>query len=123
MRRFYTASDQQDYVVVEVHQGENTYAQDNLLLGKIEISVPPKPKGKEAVDVRFTYDINGILMVVFTESMSFSIWKQLKQTERTENDRVSGKQQKISLDRKNRLQQIRYIRQMSEIRPRDPLKM
>lgn len=63
VRRFYTASDQQDYVVVEVHQGENTYAQDNLLLGKIEISVPPKPKGKEAVDVRFTYDINGSLMV------------------------------------------------------------
>ena len=63
VRRFYTASDQQDYVVVEIHQGENTYAQDNLLLGKIEISVPPKPKGKEAVDVRFTYDINGILMV------------------------------------------------------------
>ena len=26
VRRFYTASDQQDYVVVEVHQGENTYA-------------------------------------------------------------------------------------------------
>lgn len=48
---------------MEVHQGENTYAQDNLLLGKIEISVPPKPKGKEAVDVRFTYDINGILVV------------------------------------------------------------
>lgn len=63
VRRFYTASDQQDYVVVEVHQGENTYAQDNLLLGKIEISVPPRPKGKEAVDVRFTYDINGILVV------------------------------------------------------------
>ena len=62
VRRFYTASDQQDYVVVEIHQGENTYAQDNLLLGKIEISVPPKPKGKEAVDVRFTYDINGILV-------------------------------------------------------------
>ena len=48
---------------MEIHQGENTYAQDNLLLGKIEISVPPKPKGKEAVDVRFTYDINGILVV------------------------------------------------------------
>lgn len=63
VRRFYTASDQQDYVVVEIHQGENTYAQDNLLLGRIEISVPPKPKGKEAVDVRFTYDINGILVV------------------------------------------------------------
>lgn len=63
VRRFYTASDQQDYVVVEIHQGENTYAQDNLLLGKIEISVPPKTKGKEAVDVRFTYDINGILVV------------------------------------------------------------
>ena len=66
VRRFYTASDQQDYVVVEVHQEENTYAQDNLLLGKIEISVPPKPKGKEAVDVRFTYDINGILEVDVT---------------------------------------------------------
>ena len=49
--------------------------------------------------------------------------KQLKQTERTENNRVSGKQQKISVNRKNRLQQIRYIRQMPEIRPRYPLKM
>lgn len=63
VRRFYTASDQQDHVIVEVHQGEHTYAKDNLLLGKIEIVVPRKPKGKEAVDVRFTYDINGILVV------------------------------------------------------------
>lgn len=63
VRRFYTASDQQDFVVVEVHQGEHTYAKDNLFLGKIEIAVTPKPKGKEAVDIRFTYDINGILVV------------------------------------------------------------
>lgn len=48
VRRFYTASDQQDYVVVEVHQGENTYAQDNLLLGKIEISDSAKTKGKRS---------------------------------------------------------------------------
>ena len=36
---------------------------DNLKLGNIDIAVPPLPQGEASVDVRFTYDINGILEV------------------------------------------------------------
>ena len=32
-------------------------------LGELEIPVPPGPKGKEAVDVTYTYDINSLLEV------------------------------------------------------------
>jgi molecular chaperone HscC len=39
---------------------------DNLKLGEIDIYVPPAPSGHSAVDVRYTYDINGILEVEIT---------------------------------------------------------
>ena len=39
------------------------YAEDNLLLGSITVPVPVGPEGKEKVRVRYTYDINGILVV------------------------------------------------------------
>lgn len=60
---FHTISDYQTKVVIEVYQGEEFYAADNLLLGEFEISVLPRPKGEEKVRLRYTYDINGILVV------------------------------------------------------------
>ena len=43
-------------------QGEHPYARDNRELARYTIPVPAGPAGKEAVDVRFTYDIDGILI-------------------------------------------------------------
>lgn len=63
VKQFFTADDYQEKVKIDIRQGEHTYAKDNLLLGEIELGVPKKPKGEEAVNVRFTYDINGILVV------------------------------------------------------------
>lgn len=80
MRRFYSAQEAQEYVIIEVLQGEHTYANDNLLLGKIKVNIPPASGKKEAVDVRFTYDINGILIVdstvVSTGEMTTSVISQ-----------------------------------------------
>lgn len=80
MRRFYSAQEGQEYVVVEVLQGEHTYANDNLLLGKMQVDIPKTSGKNEAVDVRFTYDINGILIVdstvVSTGEMSSCVISQ-----------------------------------------------
>ena len=60
---FYTIRDNQNKVDVEVYQGENPYCDNNRLLGKLTLPVPPAPRGKQSVEIRFTYDINGLLEV------------------------------------------------------------
>jgi len=62
--RVYTASDNQTALKVEVLQGESRYTMNNVLLGELEIPVPPGPSGKEAADITFTYDVNSILEVI-----------------------------------------------------------
>ncbi len=66
VKRFYTATDYQKEIRVEILQGERPYAEDNQQLGELYTYVPSKKKGEEAVDIRFTYDINGILEVDVT---------------------------------------------------------
>jgi molecular chaperone HscC len=61
--RFHTASDYQTQITIPIYQGEHALCRDNRKLGEVSIKVPKKPQGEEAVDVRFTYDLNGILEV------------------------------------------------------------
>lgn len=61
--RLYTVRDNQTTVRVRVLQGESRFARNNLYLGELEIEVPKGPKGSEAVDVTYTYDINSLLEV------------------------------------------------------------
>ncbi|MBQ2803101.1 MAG: molecular chaperone HscC, partial [Lachnospiraceae bacterium] len=61
--RLYTARNNQDKVRVRILQGESRFARNNLFLGELEIEVPKAPKGQEAVDVTYTYDINSLLEV------------------------------------------------------------
>ena len=55
------AHDKQAEVKFEVYQGESMYAKDNICLGEMMISIPPLPKGTVRINVRYTYDINGVL--------------------------------------------------------------
>lgn len=64
--RFYTLRDNQDKLSISVLQGESRFAENNLLLGELTISVPKNKAGEEAVDVTYTYDINSILEVEVT---------------------------------------------------------
>ncbi len=66
MRSYYTAREGQTRMSIEVYQGESIYCRENLKLGELEIEVPRGARGKEGADVRFTYDINGILQVEVT---------------------------------------------------------
>ncbi|MDC8758676.1 molecular chaperone HscC [Janthinobacterium fluminis] len=56
-----TISDFQKELVVAIYQGESRLVADNVFLGKIHFPVPPKKAGEVAVDIRFTYDISGVL--------------------------------------------------------------
>ena len=56
-----TLYDNQRNVELSIYQGESRLVRDNIFLGKINVSVPPRPAGEVKLDVRFTYDINGIL--------------------------------------------------------------
>ncbi len=60
---YYTVEDGQKGVEIQVYQGENRYCADNMCLGRLNLSVPPAPRGQQSVKVRFTYDINGLLEV------------------------------------------------------------
>lgn len=61
--RFFTAHDQQSRINIRIYQGESRYTRDNILLGEIEVPVTPAAAGEKSVDVRFSYDINGLLEV------------------------------------------------------------
>lgn len=66
VQRFYTVNDNQKLITIKILQGEHPYAVDNLLLGELNVTVPGRKKGEESADVRFTYDLNGILVVDVT---------------------------------------------------------
>lgn len=61
---YYTASDDQEHVNIEVYQGEHPMVMENIKIG--EFASPSIPKGKageESIKVTFAYDINSILNV------------------------------------------------------------
>ncbi len=59
--QFNTASDYQKTMLLQIYQGEARMAADNVYLGKVEFPVPSRKAGQVAIDVRFTYDISGVL--------------------------------------------------------------
>jgi molecular chaperone HscC len=64
--RFQTIYDGQKKVEVIIYQGESRKIKDNIKLGKLVVEVPDSEAGREAIDVRFTYNIDGILEVEVT---------------------------------------------------------
>lgn len=59
----YTVHPFQTKLDVKIYQGEHRKIEGNLLLGNLEIGGIPKREAGQAVAVRFTYDLNGILEV------------------------------------------------------------
>jgi len=60
---FFTVGDEQKVIHIKIYQGESRETRLNIFLGDMEVEVPPGPAGRESVDVRFSYDINGLLEV------------------------------------------------------------
>jgi len=61
---FSTADDNQMAVTVKVYQGEREMAASNRLLGEFNLEgIPPAPRGRPQIEVKFDIDSNGILNV------------------------------------------------------------
>ncbi|GGG68395.1 Hsp70 family protein [Paenibacillus radicis (ex Gao et al. 2016)] len=61
--QFCNVYDDQTSITTPIFQGESRKASENLKLGEITVDFPPAREGEAVIDVRFTYDINGILEV------------------------------------------------------------
>jgi molecular chaperone HscC len=55
--------DFQTEIEVRVFQGESRVVSDNILLGTLKVPLPSLPRAQQPVEIRFTYDINGLLEV------------------------------------------------------------
>ena len=62
-KRFSTSQIGQKMVDLNIYQGEEMYADDNLPLGKLQVEVPLNMSRREKIDITFFYDINSILAV------------------------------------------------------------
>ena len=70
-RLYYTLHDNQSLVRIEVSQGENLNAQDNVPLGSFDVEgLPLKRAGDVTIEVQFSFDLNGILTVTASETSS-----------------------------------------------------
>lgn len=58
-----TSYDNQEELLIQIYQGESRYVDKNILLGDITVKVPKAKEGEEAVDIRYSYDMNGLLEV------------------------------------------------------------
>ena len=63
VRTVVTANDNQTLLEIKIYQGESRDCAKNILLETLEIEVPARPRGEISADIRYTYDINGILEV------------------------------------------------------------
>lgn len=66
VRQVCTASDNQTELNIGIYQGENRFVNKNVYLGEVNVKVPKGARGKESVDVRYSYDMNGLLEVDIT---------------------------------------------------------
>lgn len=104
--RLYTVRDNQDKIRVRVLQGESRFARNNLYLGELEVDIPKSPKGRESVDVTYTYDINSLLEVE-VKVVSTGVSKKLI---------IKGADNQMSEEEiKKRMEELAYLK----IQPRD----
>ena len=122
-QRVSTVYDNQSQVVVKILQGESRMASNNLLLGEISASVPAGPRGQEAIDVIFTYDVNSLLEVEVCVLSTGEVHKMVVQNEEhkisdeeaaARFERLSYLKQNPREDEANRLQLLRGERMYEE---------
>ena len=64
VKTFSTMADNQPEILVEVYQGEHASCERNRKLGQYAVrDLPAGPAGSQSIDVRFSYDLNGLLEV------------------------------------------------------------
>ncbi|ABX36406.1 2-alkenal reductase [Delftia acidovorans SPH-1] len=76
VNNYVPTSPYQSFIDLEVYQGESRMVRDNIHLGDLRIELPGLALEDSCVDVRFTYDVNGLLQVeakVLKTNRTFSL--------------------------------------------------
>lgn len=60
---YYPNNETQKSVDLGIYQGESRYARDNVKIGLVSMPVTPGPTQTNLLEVRFTFDLNGIVEV------------------------------------------------------------
>lgn len=58
--------ERQKCLEMNIYQGEARLVKDNILLGTLKVALPDAPREQCGVDMRFTYDVNGLLQIEAT---------------------------------------------------------
>jgi len=66
VQRYVPMSPNQPSIRIDVYQGESRLVRDNIRLGEVTVPLKSGPGHADGVDVRFTYDVNGLLEVEVT---------------------------------------------------------
>lgn len=66
VKRYVPSSNQQSALRIDIYQGEARMVADNIKLGQLTVALPSGSRDENSVDVRFTYDVNGLLQVEAT---------------------------------------------------------
>jgi molecular chaperone HscC len=66
VKRYAPVEAQQRQLDLRIYQGEARMARDNIALGALTCPLPTQGSDDRSVDIRFTYDINGLLQVEAT---------------------------------------------------------
>ncbi len=66
VKRYSPVQDHQKQLDLTIYQGEARMARDNIELGRLQIPLPRLSRDESSIDIRFTYDINGLLQVEAT---------------------------------------------------------
>jgi molecular chaperone HscC len=66
VKRYFPVEERQQALHMNVFQGEARMARDNIRLGSLKVQLPQASPEESGIDVRFTYDVNGLLQVEAT---------------------------------------------------------
>lgn len=66
VKRYFPVAEKQPYLNLLVYQGEARMVKDNIPLGRLRLPLPGVKREDAGVDVRFTYDVNGLLQIEAT---------------------------------------------------------
>jgi molecular chaperone HscC len=66
VKQYVPTRDHQPSIDLEIYQGEARMVRDNIHHGTLKVALPKLPAQECATDVRFTYDVNGLLQVEAT---------------------------------------------------------
>jgi molecular chaperone HscC len=66
VKQYFPMDARQTSIRIEIYQGEARMVKDNIKLGELKLALPAGPIEDNGIDVRFTYDVNGLLQVEAT---------------------------------------------------------